>query len=82
MIIIGLEDCQYCKDLLKRHPECRYIELPKKSMGVKGEYLDVKRLMGKNKLHLFPVVCNDEINSVYSLDYFDPIFKTIHPELY
>lgn len=82
MIIIGISNCNTCKELVARHKDYRYIELPSKTMHTTGDILKAKILIGRMKLDIFPIVASDSLEEVISIEEIDPEFKKNHEKLY
>jgi len=81
VIILGLQDCKSCKDLKERHPDLPYLELPRKGKKALGIILQVKKLLGKNRVSLFPVLLDDELESILSIKETDPEYWKDHQSL-
>lgn len=73
LTIIGLENCNPCKVFKARHPNLKYIEVPRRSDG-NSEALELKRKISKLGVTEFPVLFDEDMENVVSLELFDPIF--------
>ena len=76
MKLIGLEDCPGCKIIKEAHPEVDYIEVPRIGACAKSKELcDIKKLLNTLNLTKFPILMNDELTEVLSLETLDPRLK-------
>lgn len=82
MIIVGLENCDSCKKLKRKHPQLQYIEIPRRKGITDEQIYKIKKLLGKNKLNQFPLIMKDDFSDFISMKEFDPEFAKEYPKLY
>lgn len=59
MIVIGLEDCPGCKIFKEKHPELKYLEVPRKADPKDKSMLNIKKSLGRLNITKFPAIVND-----------------------
>ena len=79
MIIISLEGCHNCEIFKSRHPELRVIEIPRSCEGDKM-CQNVKKVLNKFDVKEFPVVMNDGLTQVLTMESIDPEFAKLQEE--
>ena len=84
MIIAGLENCNSCKEFQKKYPEFRYVEIPRNSgFSINSNsILKIKSLIGKKGLDQFPILLDDNMETIISIREFDPEFVKEYPKLF
>ena len=71
MIIVGLEKCAPCKEFKAKHPNVRYIEVPRQA-GEDIQSLNMKKRLTQLGVTEFPVILNDGMTKVLPLSSLDP----------
>jgi hypothetical protein len=84
MIIAGLQHCESCKELKKKYPDFRYVEILRKSGHSfnSNSILKIKSLIGKKGLDQFPILIDDNMETIISIKEFDPEFAKDYPKLF
>jgi len=72
MILIGLENCPGCKIIKDKHPELRYIEVPRSTQGADRQVVNIKKRLGQLKVHEFPALLNDGMTKSIPLSVIEP----------
>jgi hypothetical protein len=72
MILIGLENCPGCKIIKEKHPELRYIEVPRNTEGADSQILNIKKRLAQLKIHEFPALLNDGMTKQIALSVIEP----------
>ena len=71
MIIITLENCKPCHDLIAKYPNVKYIELPRRIENADKDMFELKKRVGQLGIREFPALVNDEITEVLPLSALD-----------
>ena len=68
MILIGLQNCEPCMEMHKKHPNVSFVEIPRHVCNADKDLYKIKTAIGRFGINEFPVLMNDSLTKVLPMN--------------